>query len=1220
MPRRPSRRRRVFAVEPLEERQMMNADSRVLDLLFYDSWRNRAATISEATIVPPPAAASSAMPYDLWRGQTFSLGEITPQETGFLADSGASNDELGTYDAQAWNLIRLNEVRSNYSYTGTGYAVAVIDTGIDYNHPALGGGWGNRVIAGWDFVNNDSNPMDDNGHGTHVAGIIGSSNSTYAGVAPNVNLIALKVLGTDGSGNFGAVEDALRWVINNQAQYNIVAVNMSLGAGNFATNPYTFLEDEFATLTSQGVFIAAASGNSYYSYGSQQGLGYPAISGFTVSVGAVYDANLGSVTWSSGARDYTTAADRITSFTQRSSGLDILAPGAMITSTGRNNTFVTMAGTSMATPVVAGAAAILHQALDARGLGAAAFQSYIVTLMKMTGASVVDGDDENDNVTNTGLTFKRLDLYAALNSIAQSANRAPTLSPIANQSLSAGQTTSIALSAVDADNDPISFSTRVIASANGDVPGTATISGQNLTLTVSSAYAGTFTVEVTASDGVASSTRSFQVTVSGTTVNYPFSSDFNQADSGLLGSWWLERIGNLMIANNRVVGATGQNSLATLQIAAARDVAIQAQLDATAAGSSSGLIARYSGPGESNFYMAQLANRGAGGYRVELWRNVSGTWTMLGVQSVGVSQGTLRFELIGSSLTVAFNGSLSIRVVDTAITVAGGLGLRAFSSATFDDFSAALATSTTASTPFTDAFSRTSAYTMGSNWADYAGFFSLNGQSATSANSMTSLSSLNSAGLTDVSVRAQVELKTAGASAGLLARQMGEGESNFYMAQLADRGAAGYRVEIWRNLNGTWALLASGQATSNGGELRFDVLGDRLTVFLNDEAKASVTDRSLTGSGRVGIRSWSGVDYQQFSVKSPTADPASILPLSDSFNRPDTTRIGAGWIEWTGNLLVSGNRMQGQTGVSSIATIDEVLVSNVSLQANVDVTEPGTSAGLIARYNGPNETNFYMAHLAQRGAAYRVEIWRNLGGNWSMLGSQDVNAASGLLRFDATGTTLTAYFNGQTAVSLEDSAITGAGYAGVRVWSNASIDNFVAAQPSTPSTTLPFQDSFPTAGTLSSNWLARLGSINVAGGKATGVTGASSVATLSGVSVSNSDTQIDVDVTASGSSAGLLARYSGPGESNFYMAQWVNRGTFYRVEIWRNVGGTWSLLSSQNVATGIGTMRFTVIGSTLTAYANGQIATRVNDNSLTAAGAVGIRLYSGSSIDNYSAS
>lgn len=381
---------RTFAIETLEERQVLSAS--YLD----------------------PS-------YQEWLSQTISVGQYTPVEVAI--DGGASSgDGFHSQDAETNNLIRLSQATQTWpQYTGQGYSVAVIDTGIDYRHSALGGEWGTKVIAGWDFVNNDADPMDDNGHGTHVAGIIASTNSTYRGIAPGVNLIALKVLGANGSGSFANVEKALQWVVDHQQQYNIVAVNLSLGTGNFTSNPYTFLEDEFSALKSKGVFTAVAAGNGFYSYNSQVGLGYPAISPNVISVGAVWDANFGSVTWSSGARDYQTAADRMTSFSQRSSAMSLVAPGAMLISTYLGNSWSQMAGTSMATPVIAGAAALLHQVIDAAGTPQNGNQDYIYNLMRQTGVTVVDNGGSADNVVNTGLSFKRLDIFAAMQSVLQSA-------------------------------------------------------------------------------------------------------------------------------------------------------------------------------------------------------------------------------------------------------------------------------------------------------------------------------------------------------------------------------------------------------------------------------------------------------------------------------------------------------------------------------------------------------------------------------------------------------------------------------------------------------------------------------------------------------------------------------------------------------------------------------------------------------------------------------
>ncbi|MEX0712006.1 MAG: S8 family serine peptidase, partial [Pirellulales bacterium] len=342
--------------------------------------------------------------YEDWQQQTFSLG------AQYAVDARPTLDALAN---QSLPLVGGLEVHAQYGYTGAGYAVAVLDTGIDYNHPALAG----RYLGGWDFVDRDADPIDEHGHGTHVAGIIASNHGSYRGIAPQAGIVALRILDENGSGTFANVELALQWVAAHQAEYNIVAVNMSLGAGNFTANPWAFLEDEFSTLRGQGVFLAAASGNAFYSYGSQQGLGYPAISSQTVSVGAVWDAEHGMVAWASGAKDHSTASDRVASFTQRSSQLDILAPGAFVTSTWLGGGLATLAGTSMAAPLVAGAAVLVHQALDARGQGASANQAQILTIMRATGVTLVDGDDENDNVINTGLRYQRLDVLAAIRSL-----------------------------------------------------------------------------------------------------------------------------------------------------------------------------------------------------------------------------------------------------------------------------------------------------------------------------------------------------------------------------------------------------------------------------------------------------------------------------------------------------------------------------------------------------------------------------------------------------------------------------------------------------------------------------------------------------------------------------------------------------------------------------------------------------------------------------------
>jgi hypothetical protein len=330
---------------------------------------------------------------------------------------------------QSSELININVARSTFGYRGNGYSVAVLDTGVDYSHPALGGGWGNKVIAGWDFFNNDGDPMDDNGHGTHVAGIIAGDHDTYKGIAPEANIVALKVLGSDGWGTFSMVLRALEWVIDNHETYNIVSVNMSLGSGSYNVNPSTYLEDILQLLKERGITVVAASGNAFYDFNSVPGLAYPAISPRTVSVGAVYDASVGPILWAGGAIDFSTEADRITSFTQRSAHLDLMAPGALLTSTIRNGQWGTFGGTSMAAPLVAGAVLLAREMLESLGQSEIASPDEIISLLKATASVVTDGDDENDNVENTMLSFPRIEMLNLFSEIAKNYGSDKTQEP-----------------------------------------------------------------------------------------------------------------------------------------------------------------------------------------------------------------------------------------------------------------------------------------------------------------------------------------------------------------------------------------------------------------------------------------------------------------------------------------------------------------------------------------------------------------------------------------------------------------------------------------------------------------------------------------------------------------------------------------------------------------------------------------------------------------------
>ena len=306
-------------------------------------------------------------------------------------------------------LINADDVWTS-GYTGSGETVCVIDTGVDYTHFDLGGcfGSGCKVAGGYDFYNDDSDPMDDAGHGTHCAGIVASENSTYRGVAPGADIAALKVLSSTGSGWFSDVAAGVDWCVDNKDTYNISVISMSLGDGGEYNESEIATEcDPYATASAisaafnHGIFVSVASGNEAY----EDGISYPACVSRAISVGGVYDANVGTVSWGGTpptCQDITTAPDQIVCHTNRDEILDLLAPGALITSTVPGG-FGVKGGTSMAAPHAAGAAALLLEA------DPSLTPAQLRDALKNTGASIFDSE--------TGLTFPRIDAKAALDSL-----------------------------------------------------------------------------------------------------------------------------------------------------------------------------------------------------------------------------------------------------------------------------------------------------------------------------------------------------------------------------------------------------------------------------------------------------------------------------------------------------------------------------------------------------------------------------------------------------------------------------------------------------------------------------------------------------------------------------------------------------------------------------------------------------------------------------------
>ncbi|WP_293677113.1 S8 family serine peptidase [uncultured Phenylobacterium sp.] len=336
---------------------------------------------------------------------------------------------------EASKLIRVSEARETFKVDGAGVTVAVLDTGLRTSHVDFAG----RVLAQKNFTADNGGDADDasdgQGHGTNVAGII-CAGDIHIGMAPGSGVIPIKVLGNEGGGSFDGIQKALQWVLDNHAEHAITAVCMSLGdSGNYQTDD-SFANDavgnRIKALRQKGVAVCIAAGNDYFAHNSVQGMSYPAIFRDCVSVGAVYDEDVGAFSYQSGAAVTGSGPDRITPFSQRlhekagkACSTDIFAPGAPMTSSGiLNDTGESVQhGTSQATPVITGVVLLL-QSYHLRVTGKPPSVEQVLDWLTTSAKPIQDGDDEQDNVLHTGLTFRRVDAFGALSACARSLAKA----------------------------------------------------------------------------------------------------------------------------------------------------------------------------------------------------------------------------------------------------------------------------------------------------------------------------------------------------------------------------------------------------------------------------------------------------------------------------------------------------------------------------------------------------------------------------------------------------------------------------------------------------------------------------------------------------------------------------------------------------------------------------------------------------------------------------
>jgi subtilisin family serine protease len=269
-----------------------------------------------------------------------------------VAMESLSEDEIQSQSSSLFfHLGQINADRVGNDALGAGIKVAVVDSGVYLQHEHLK----TQILSGRDFYNGDNDPNDDNGHGTHVAGLVAG---LHSGVAPQAQIIPVKVLSANGSGDIGTVAAGVLYAIDQGADI----INLSLGGstGGIITSEVQALINAVGTAQSRGVMIVAAAGN-----GGADGVGD------CNDKDPIYPASIESVAVVSVA-----AVDSQNSLTQYSNfgaiTVDIAAPGGSnymsIYSTYRKicssfcstySNYVGMSGTSMASPIVAGVVAMI---------------------------------------------------------------------------------------------------------------------------------------------------------------------------------------------------------------------------------------------------------------------------------------------------------------------------------------------------------------------------------------------------------------------------------------------------------------------------------------------------------------------------------------------------------------------------------------------------------------------------------------------------------------------------------------------------------------------------------------------------------------------------------------------------------------------------------------------------------------------------------------------
>jgi subtilisin family serine protease len=513
--RRPSA---ACGLEFLEPRLTMSADVAAAALRQID-WQGQSVSVrSDAWIVRAPSTAAStdwnlaphwraaplgegfyalatpgASTQDVlgWAARTTGVRYVEPDFV--IAPTIAANDpsfgQLWGLDntGQSGGVVDADIDAPEAWNTTTGsrnVVVAVIDTGMDYNHPDLAANaWRNPGevagdgidndrngfvddVVGWDFANNDANPMDDNGHGSHVSGTIGAAGNNGTGVVGvnwQVSIMPLKFLDASGSGSTSAAVAAINYATRMRRDFgiNVVATNNSWGGGGLSTS----LRDAIDSGAAAGILFVAAAGNE--SNNNDATPAYPA-------------SYTGTSVISVAATD---RSNRLASFSNYgATSVDLAAPGVGIASTTPNNSYASYSGTSMATPHVTGTVALLAAAYPQ----ATAAQIRTAILSSTTPVAGLAGKVATGGLLNAAAALQALAVTNPTPTPTPSPTPTPTPTP-APSPIDAGNTLAAAV-AVTASSGSVRFPGQIgdgqYGSRDVDLFKVVLQAGQSLTIDV----------------------------------------------------------------------------------------------------------------------------------------------------------------------------------------------------------------------------------------------------------------------------------------------------------------------------------------------------------------------------------------------------------------------------------------------------------------------------------------------------------------------------------------------------------------------------------------------------------------------------------------------------------------------------------------------------------------------------------------------------------------